>query len=693
MKYQIALDTEIIVDNFAGGGGASCGIEQALQRPVNIAINHDREAISMHEVNHPLTEHHIEDVWKVKPAELCRNRPIGLAWFSPDCKHFSKAKGGKPVEKKIRGLAWVVLRWASLPLSIRPRVIALENVEEFLTWGPLLSSGLPDPAQKGRTFNSFVNALKKHGYVVSWKELKACDYGAPTIRKRLFLIARRDGQPIIWPKPTHGPKGSGLLPYRTAAECIDWSIPCPSIFDRARPLQDNTLRRIARGLKRYVIDAQEPFIVRVNHGDSGGRREFSLREPHLTVTQTLGEGIVSPHVVNMAHGGKLEGLDNPFSTIATEKGGCRALVTPFLAGVGGRAGQSPERGMDKPYHTTTAKADTALVAPYMVGAGGSEYAGKPRTADAPMNVMTTHNRSAVIAPSLIEVGYGERPGQEPRAPGLDKPLGTVVAGGQKHAVIAAHLQSMYGNSVGSDMAEPAPSVMGKTKQSLASVFLAQHNTGMTGHPADKPMSTIVGRGTQQQLVASYVTKMRGENVGHEVTEPLHTVSAGGTHHAETRAFLVKYFGTQQDPRMEEPMHTVTTKDRFGLATVEMSVPPHLTDEQRYTAWWTVRLMEKFGEIEDKHPAVPEPRAAFIMVGAYIIVDIGMRMLAPRELYRAQGFPEDYIIDRTADGKPLTKTAQVRMCGNSVCPPLSRAIVAANMHQSSLFMQEKRQKTH
>ncbi len=613
-NYQIKLESEIIVDNFAGGGGASCGIEQALQRPVNIAINHDREAIGMHEVNHPLTRHYCEDVWQVNPLQVCGGRPIGLAWFSPDCKHFSKAKGGKPVEKKIRGLAWVVLRWASLPQDIRPRVIMLENVEEFLTWGPLLPNGLPDPAQKGRTFNSFINALKRHGYAVDWKELKACDYGAPTIRKRLFLVARRDGQPIVWPQPTHGPKGSGLKPYRTAAECIDWSVPCPSIFDRARPLRDNTLRRIARGLKRYVIDASEPFIV------------------------------------NLTHGGRIEPAAQPLRTTTCAKRGEKAIVTP-----------------------------------YMVGAGGPARAGEPKSVENPFITMTTRNHAQVVSPTLIEIGYGERPGQNPRVPGLDRPLGTVVSGGRKHAVVAAHLQSMYGTSVGTDLADPAPTVMGKTKTAIAIAYMAQHNTGVTGHSIEEPVSTIVGRGTQQQLVASYVTKMRGTNVGHPADEPLHTVSAGGMHHAETRAFLVKYYGTEKDGQnLNNPAGTVTTKDRFGLATVEMTVPPSLTDEQRYTAWWTVRLMEKFGEIDSAIPPVPCPRPAFIMVGAYIIVDVGMRMLIPRELYRAQGFPDDYIIDVTSDGKPLTKTAQVRMCGNSVCPPLSRAIVAANMLQTRLF---------
>ncbi len=493
--------------------------------------------------------------------------------------------------------------------------------------------------------------------------MRACDQGAPTIRKRLFLIARSDGHHIVWPRPTHAPKAlaakTGLKPYRTAADCIDWSIECPSIYGRARPLQDNTLRRIARGLMRYVIMADEPFIV------------------------------------NLTHAGRIEPAMEPLRTTTCAKRGEKAIVKPYLAGVGGRAGQSPERPVDAPYHTTTAKADTAIVTPYVVGAGGSEYAGKPRPGDAPFNAMTTHNRSAIIAPSLIEIGYGERPGQEPRVPGLDKPLGTVVSGGRKHAVIAAHLAQHNNHrgvepSHGRPVDSPISTLTGKgSQQQVVAAYMAQHNTEKgdgvrAGRAADAPLSTITTAGKQQQLTTAFMTKLRGTNVGDAADAPLHTLSAGGTHHAETRAFLVKYYGNEKDGAgLTNPMGTVTTKDRFGLVKVEMTVPPHLTDEQRYNAWWTVRLLEKFGEIEDRSP-VPAPRASFVMVGDYIIVDIGMRMLVPRELYKAQGFPDDYIIDRTADGRPLTKTAQVRMCGNSVCPPLSQALAAANVPESSLI---------
>lgn len=497
----------LIVDNFAGGGGASTGIEAAIGRSVDIAINHDPEAIAMHRANHPNTRHYCQDVWEVDPVEATGGKLVRLAWFSPDCKHFSKAKGGKPREKKIRDLAWVVHRWieALKPLDAHPVVIMLENVEEFRTWGPLLDDGKPCPASKGQTFDSWVSQLRAHGYAVQWKELKACDYGAPTSRKRLFLIARRDGQPIVWPEPTHGPLRAH--PHRVAADIIDWNLPCPSIFNRARPLKDATCRRIATGIMRYVINAQRPFIVPLTHHGSDGRL-IDLAEPLPTVT-------------------------------------------------GAKRGEM-----------------------------------------------------AFISPTLIQTGYGERTGQAPRVPGIDKPLGTIVAGGGKHALVAA--------------------------------FMAQHNGGprnknIAGHPADKPTSTITGRGTQQQLVTSHLVKLQNNQAAKPVDQPLDTVLAGGLHYAEVRAFLIKYYGNERDGHtLFDPMGTVTTKDRFGLVTV----PIYGVD--------------------------------------YAIADIGMRMLTPRELYAAQGFPADYRIDFEFGGKPLTKTAQVRMVGNSVCPPLPTALVRANL---------------
>lgn len=522
-QFLLDIAPEIIVDNFAGGGGASCGIELALGRHVDIAVNHDPEAVAMHAMNHPQTEHHCESVWDVDPLDLVKGRPVGLAWFSPDCKHFSKAKGGKPRDKKIRGLAWVAMRWAAL---VRPRVIFLENVEEFQTWGPVLTDGNPCPKRKGDTFRSFVHQLQEKGYAVEWRELRACDYGAPTIRKRLFLIARCDGKPIVWPEPTHGAPGSAavkarqLKPWRTAAECIDWSIPCPSIFERARPLAEATQRRIARGLRRYVIDAATPFVVKL--------------PPSVTA--------------------------------------------PILTECANASGQRSFRA-DEPLRTQCAEVK------------GGHF--------------------ALASATLIQTGYGERRGQAPRAPGLDKPLGTVVAGGAKHALVSAFLAKHYGG-----------------------------NYDGPGVGLREPMSTV----TTVDHHALVAAQLGGSDA-----------SPATGHVNEVRAFLVKYYSEGgQDQDCRDPMHTIPTKDRLGLVTVAGA--------------------------------------------ARQIADIGMRMLVPPELYRAQGFPNSYIFAPTIDpsdpllafvrealmriGKMkayrLPQHAQVRMCGNSVSPPMAAALVRANV---------------
>ena len=458
-QFHLDLHREITVDLFAGGGGASTGIEQAIGRPVDVAINHDPEAISLHAANHPQTLHYTADVFEVDPHEATEGRPVGLLWASPSCTHFSRARGGVPVSKQLRSLGWVVVRWAA---AVKPRVIVCENVAEWRDWGPVLASkGVPCPKRKGQTFRQWVGHLQRLGYRVEHRELRACDYGTPTIRKRLFLVARRDGHPIVWPKPTHNERGTdGLKPWRTAAECIDWTLPCPSIFDRKRPLADATLRRIAKGVMRYVVEAAEPFIVPLHNG--------------------------------------------------------------------------------------------------------------------------------LIVPTLVQTGYGEREGQQPRVPGIEKPLGTLVAGGGKHALVAAFLAKHFTGVVGADLREPMPTVTSVDHNALVTATLSEQ---------------AAGNGTK------------------------------------VAALLVKYYGNEREGvSLTEPLHTIPTKDRFGLVTV------------------TIHGQQ------------------------YVITDIGMRMLAPRELYRAQGFPADYRIDMGADGKPLTKTAQVRMCGNSVCPPLARAIVAANYNE-------------
>jgi len=652
---------EIIVDNFAGGGGASTGIELATGVSVDVAINHDPAAVAMHRANHPETEHYCDDVWEVDPRDVAAGRPVGLVWLSPDCKHFSKAKGGKPVEKKIRGLAWVALRWAA---TVKPRVIMLENVEEFKTWGPVIPkrdpetgrilkripSGnddiddeivvsapgervpyeqqifMPDPKRKGITFNSFVNALRRHGYEVEWRELRACDYGAPTIRKRFFMIARRDGRPIVWPEPTHGDPASEavrsgkLKPWRTAAEIIDWSIPCSSIFERARPLAENTLRRIARGIQRFVIDNPKPFVIKVNHSKDDAFRGQEIDEPMQTITATNGWGVVTPYIT--------------------------------------RIGQTGFGGDRMQYEATD-----------------------------PLTTITTKAEHLLVSPTLIQMGYGERPGQEPRALDLDKPVGTVVAGGNKFAVAEAvlavpHITKFRGGATGHEMDEPLHTVtsgagsarpagaahaMGMVTAFLAKHFggnytgpgsdleeplhtitTTDHNALVTAHIArhfgesvgssmDDPVGTVTaGGGGKTALVTSNLIKLRGTCAdGQPVTEPRPTITAGGNHVGEVRAFLLKYYGSADNgQKMDEPLHTVTTKDRFGLVTIEGT--------------------------------------------EYQIVDIGMRMLEPHELFAAQGFPPTYIIDRDADGKAYPKSAQVARCGNSVPPPFAEALVRANL---------------
>lgn len=544
-----------MVDSFAGGGGTSVGFERAFGRSPDLAVNHDPEAIAMHAANHPGTRHLISNVHDVDIALETGGRPVEVLWLSPDCTYHSKARGGKPHRdrnraRRIRGLANIAVKWAAQLGHRKPRVICLENVEEWVDWCPLGEDGLPDALRKGSNFRRFVKQLQNLGYTVDWQLLRASDYGAPTTRNRLFLVARADGQPIEWPEPTHGP---GLQPYRTAAECIDWSIPCPSIFDRRKPLAENTLRRIARGMWKYVITSPEPFIVGLAHGEharGAGSRSHPIHEPMRTI-----------------HAG-----GNNF-----------AVVTPII-----------------------------------VGAGGPAYGGKPVSAGLPFGTLTTENHRAIVAPTLIQTGWGERSGQAPRALDIEAPLGTIMAGGNKHALVAAFLAKHYGG----------------------------HET--PGSAISRPFDTITAR-DHHALIASHLVKFKGTSRdGQPVTEPLHTIQASGNHYGEVRAFLMKYHRDGgQLAALRDPMPTVLANDSLGLVTV--------------------------------HGA------------PYAIVDIGMRMLQPRELYAAQGVGRDYRIDieveRTLRGKtirkPLTKEAQVRMCGNMVSPPPAEALLRANLQHVAL----------
>ena len=447
-QNSLPLPDELIIDNFAGGGGASIGIEAGIGRAVDVAINHDAEAIAMHRANHPNTQHYTEDVWKVDPVRVTGNRPVGLAWFSPDCKHFSKAKGRRPVSKKIRGLAWVVVRWAR---RVRPRVIMLENVEEFQDWGPVSEDGIPCPNRKGQTFDQFISQLQRYGYRVEWRQLRACDYGAPTIRKRLFLVARRDGLPIFWPEPTHGDPHSSevqagkLQPWRSAAECIDWSIPCPSIFERKRPLAENTMRRIARGIQRFVLDDPEPFIVRIGH------------------TGWNGHGMQYP-------------TDDPLTTITSKAEHC--LAAPyFIPRHGERDGQDPCcRSTERPLPTITATANGAsLVAAFMAQHNGGYYdanGGTGRSLRLPASTITGRGtQQQVVAAHLIN-----QHGTDQRHRDAREPLSTVCAGGNHAGLVAALMAPYYGSGsglTGRDLRNPSPSVTSKDRLQLVTVSIDQ----------------------------------------------------------------------------------------------------------------------------------------------------------------------------------------------------------------------------
>nr|DAV27111.1 MAG TPA: DNA cytosine methyltransferase [Caudoviricetes sp.] len=596
----------LIVDNFAGGGGASTGIEMAIGRSVDIAINHDPDAIAMHKANHPHTKHYCEDVWQVDPVEACDGNPVALAWFSPDCKHFSRAKGGKPVDKNIRGLAWVAIKWAAL---VKPKVIMLENVPEIQTWGPLGEDGKPIKERAGETFDGFISALTSGisivhpayqemcdalsieptsemaqtlqnglGYEVQYRTLKSCDYGAPTTRTRFYMIARCDGRPIVWPEPTHAPKDSDdvkqgrKLPYHTAAECIDWSIPAQSIFERKKPLAENTLRRIARGIQKFVIDNPEPFIVTVNHSGEGFRGQ-STDEPLGTITAKNGYGVVMPTIM-------CNNTNNVGASVET-----------------------------------------------------------------PLPTVTTGNRNYLVAPSIVPIGYGEREGQAPRVNTVDEPLGTIVSSGKHYLVaptlIQYHSETAKAEVRGQELTEPLMTQDTSNRYALSVAHIMKNYGGGyngAGSAADAPLDTVTAK-DHNSLVTAHIMTMRNNMDGQPIDEPLTTISCSGAHHAEVQAFLVKYFSNGTAKLVDEPLDTVTTKDRFALVTIH-------------------------GE-------------------EHIITDIKMRMLQPRELFNAQGFPPDYIIDHDADGHPYVKSKQVARCGNAVTPPVPAALVRANLPEEAL----------
>lgn len=655
---------EIVVDLFAGGGGASEALKQALGQDPALAYNHDALAIGMHAANHPLTSHHREDIWHADPRVDVAGRAIGWFHASPDCTHFSQAKGGQPRSRKTRALSWVVLKWIGMLLradllngtNTAPRIFSMENVWQILQWGPLIAKRckatgrvlkmdgtvaargervpvehqqlVPDKSRTGRTWRQFVAALRALGYAVEWRKLVASDYGAGTSRERLFLLGRRDGEPIVWPAASHG-TAPGQKPRVSAADCLDFSIPCPSIFGRKRPLADATMRRIAKGTRRHVIDSADPFIVPVTH--QGADRVHGVHEPMRTITAAhrgelmLAMPELAPFIAEHANSSHSLGsmrADEPLRTVcAGVKGGHFSVVTPILAGVGGRAGQSEPRSGADPLYTMTAKADTALVAPHLVKFRGDSIG---THATEPVPTITSGAGAAhalgLSAATLVTL-RNNMAGADPQ-----EPLSTIAAQGEHHALACAHLTAMAQNVVGNDPRDPLPTVLaGATRFGVVSAFVEQANGGFyqgDGNDAREPVSTITASGSQQRLVTADLAQL----------SPEHQEGA-----LRVAAFLVKYYGTGANvPSLTDPADTITTKDRLALVTVVIKGTP------------------------------------------YVIVDIGLRMLKPHELYRAQGFPVGYIIDRTANGTPLTTSAAVRMVGNSVSPPPLRALAEANL---------------
>ena len=710
----------MIVDSFAGGGGASTGIEMALGRSPDIAINHNPAALALHAANHPETLHLSENVYRVDPLDHMRGRHIGLMHFSPDCKHFSKAKGGKPVERNIRDLAWIIPGWIERIQKSGGKVdvVTMENVEEWKDWGPLVQTErglMPCPDRRGQTFEAWCKAIRKLGGKIEWRELRACDYGAPTIRKRLFVVIRFDGKPIAWPDPTHGdPKSEDViagrkLPWRCAAEIIDWSLPCPSIFDSkaeiwekhrlraVRPLADNTMARVARGMKRYVLDAERPFLVNITHG----AREEDLAEPMRTITGAhRGEkAVVAPSITRFNSGATGSAMDEPLSTITANSyikkpGGAApvGMIAPVItyAQQGGRV-----RSVEDPHHTITAsdKDQNAVIVPHLNAFYGLGAGGEDRSADVsePLRTITTENRHAVIVPTLIQTGYGEREGQAPRALDVEQPLGTVVAGGVKHAVVVPTIVGCGGRAGqsrprGGD--EPVATLTTKADGCVATAFVAQQNNDSRriggvnpGRGADEPLSTVTATGAQQMPVTAFLSHLYTSNTAGgqgDLKVPLKTVTAGGGHHSLLAPYLSAYYGVDQDTPMDEPVHTVTTKPRFGHVETSIEVPPFRA-EQEARARQVAEFMRAHGFWDEREFVTLD-----IEGQTFVIVDIGMRMLTPRELFNAQGFPADYVIDGVWEGEgearrfvEFPKDVQVSCCGNSVSPFPYAAIVAAN----------------
>lgn len=682
-------DDEIVVDFFCGGGGAGTGLEMGLGRPVTVAKNHSPAAISMHTANHPAARHFTTDVFEGDPDEECQGRAVGWFHMSPDCTHHSQAAGGQPRKREIRNLSWIGLKWAG---KKKPRVISLENVKQILQWGPLIAKRdkatgrvmkldgtvaavgervpvqqqflVPDPKRRGITWRRFVQLLEGMGYQVEWRIIKACDFGAPTSRERLFMIARCDGQPIVWPEPTHAKNpAKGQQKWRTAADCIDWSVPSKSIFGRKKDLAAATLRRVAKGMKKFVLDNPQPFIVPI--ANWSGELAQSADEPLRTVTSWPRGGsfaMASPTLVQTGYGERagqqprVPGLDKPLGTIVAA--GAKHALSSAIILPATHQGADRVNDPSEPLPTVTAanRGELMMASPVMVGVGGRAGQTEPRPGDDPMYTITAKADTALATAHLIKFRFNSE------GAAITDPMPTITSGGNyqrpagaAHAmgICTAFIEQANGGfnttpAKGAD--EPMTTVTNTgSQQRLVTAHLATLRNGSTGQQADDPLSTVTA-GEHNALVGANLLHLRGNCDARAVDEPLHTVSAGGTHHGlveyklspeheagalRVAAFLISYYGTENISAADAPAPTVTTKDRLGLVTV------------------------------------------FVKGTPYVIVDICLRMLQPHELYRAQGFPSSYIIDKGADGKPFTKTEQVHMCGNSVSPPPMAALARAN----------------
>ncbi|WP_047281847.1 DNA cytosine methyltransferase [Pseudomonas lundensis] len=617
-------DDEIVVDFFCGGGGAGTGLEIGLGRAVNVAKNHSPQAISMHTMNHPGAQHFTTDVFEGDPDTECGGRGVGWFHMSPDCTHHSQAAGGQPRKREIRNLSWIGLKWAG---KKQPRVISLENVKQILQWGPLVakrckSTGrviklgggvaeagevvpvseqflVPDPKRRGQTWAVFVAELQRLGYAVEWRVIKACDFGAPTSRERLFMIARCDGQAIVWPEPTHAKNpAKGQQKWRTAAECIDWTIPSKSVFGRKKDLAPATLRRVAKGMRKFVLDAANPFILPI--ANWSGESVQSAAEPLRTVT-------------------------------SYPKGGAFSVVSPVMvaaAHVEGKPGGVQRRG------------------------AGSRSTGEL------LATVTASGGHSIAAAHLVKFRFAD----EGKA--LDAPLPTITSGGNyKRPAGAAH-------------------AMG-----ISTVFMAQMNGGFNTTAAksmDDPMTTVTNTGSQQQLVTANLVHLRGNCDARDLNDPLHTISAGGTHHGLMTAFLERQFGASVGQASDDPAPTITAGGGGKSSLVELQLSPEVEAGALRVAAFLISYYgtENVSGANEPAPTITtRDRLALVTVTIkgtpYVIVDICLRMLQPAELYKAQGFPADYIISHGADGNPFTKTQQVHMCGNSVSPPPMAALARAN----------------